>query len=226
MVAAYVRAGAPDKHGSCHLFRHTTATLMLDAGADVRYVGEMLGHREARDHDDLHPGLGRKSCAKCTPPPIPPRAPSAGPEPPAAKAGDATAPGWCSCQTWSGAHHPRAEPSWRSPPSSSRSPSGAHPAPCANTPKQPRRAPQLRPAGRGPPRGAESAGRGRCDDPLLSHEHPAAQYTATTILYLQFLSVDPNVEATSEPYSYAGDNPVHFSDPFGLSPNGSACVQF
>ena len=46
MVTAYVRAGAPDKHGSCHLFRHTTATLMLDAGADVRYVAEMLGHRK------------------------------------------------------------------------------------------------------------------------------------------------------------------------------------
>src|SRR5487761_1990826 len=46
MVSAYVRAGAPGKHGSCHLFRHTTATLMLDAGADVRYIAEMLGHRK------------------------------------------------------------------------------------------------------------------------------------------------------------------------------------
>ncbi len=46
MVSAYVRAGASGKHGSCHLFRHTTATLMLDAGADVRYIAEMLGHRK------------------------------------------------------------------------------------------------------------------------------------------------------------------------------------
>jgi integrase/recombinase XerD len=45
-VTAYVRAGAPEKPGSCHLFRHTTATLMLDAGADVRYISEMLGHRK------------------------------------------------------------------------------------------------------------------------------------------------------------------------------------
>jgi integrase/recombinase XerD len=46
MVTAYIRVGAPAKHGSCHLFRHTAATLMLDAGADVRYVAEMLGHQK------------------------------------------------------------------------------------------------------------------------------------------------------------------------------------
>lgn len=32
------------KKGACHVFRHTMATLMLDGGADVRYVQEMLGH--------------------------------------------------------------------------------------------------------------------------------------------------------------------------------------
>jgi integrase/recombinase XerD len=46
LVSAYVRAGVATKHGSCHLFRHTTATLMLDAGADVRYIAEMLGHQK------------------------------------------------------------------------------------------------------------------------------------------------------------------------------------
>jgi integrase/recombinase XerD len=41
---AYITAGAPGKRGSCHLFRHTCATLMLEGGADIRYVSEMLGH--------------------------------------------------------------------------------------------------------------------------------------------------------------------------------------
>jgi len=46
LVSAYIQAVAPAKKGSCHLFRHTTATLMLDAGADVRFIAEMLGHQK------------------------------------------------------------------------------------------------------------------------------------------------------------------------------------
>ena len=37
------RAGIT-KRGACHLFRHTMATAMLDNGADIRHVQEMLGH--------------------------------------------------------------------------------------------------------------------------------------------------------------------------------------
>jgi integrase/recombinase XerD len=32
------------KEGSCHLFRHTMATLMLEGGADIRFIQAMLGH--------------------------------------------------------------------------------------------------------------------------------------------------------------------------------------
>lgn len=40
-----VRAGI-DKPGSVHIFRHTMATLMHDAGADIRDLQEILGHAQ------------------------------------------------------------------------------------------------------------------------------------------------------------------------------------
>ena len=43
-VKKHVRAAAVDKVGSCHLFRHTMATLMLENGADIRFIQQMLGH--------------------------------------------------------------------------------------------------------------------------------------------------------------------------------------
>jgi len=43
-IAAYIEKAQLGKRGGCHLFRHTCATLMLEGGADVRYVQEMLGH--------------------------------------------------------------------------------------------------------------------------------------------------------------------------------------
>jgi len=67
MVAAGV-----GKKGACHIFRHTAATLMLENGADVRFIQQMLGHEQVTTtevytavsikalrqvHAATHPGL-------------------------------------------------------------------------------------------------------------------------------------------------------------------------
>lgn len=46
LVQRYVRDAAIGKQGSCHLWRHTAATLMHEGGADIRDVQEMLGHAD------------------------------------------------------------------------------------------------------------------------------------------------------------------------------------
>lgn len=44
LVRRYLKLAGIEKAGSCHLFRHTVATEMLNNGADVRFIQEMLGH--------------------------------------------------------------------------------------------------------------------------------------------------------------------------------------
>lgn len=41
-----MKASGTDKEGACHRFQHTLATLMLEGGADIRYIQAMLGHAE------------------------------------------------------------------------------------------------------------------------------------------------------------------------------------
>lgn len=43
-VRRYIDSSGVNKQGRCHLFRHTMATLMLENGADIRFIQQMLGH--------------------------------------------------------------------------------------------------------------------------------------------------------------------------------------
>ena len=80
LVTHYIAAAGVGKSGSCHLFRHTAATLMLEGGADIRYVQELLGHRDlnstqiytrvvperlASIHRATHPGASLPPTATC-----------------------------------------------------------------------------------------------------------------------------------------------------------------
>jgi integrase/recombinase XerD len=75
LVRGYIRKAKIGKQGGCHLFRHTVATLMLENGADIRVIQEMLGHANISTtemytrvsikllkqvYEATHPGAGLK----------------------------------------------------------------------------------------------------------------------------------------------------------------------
>lgn len=78
-VSQYVQRANLSKHGGCHLFRHTMATLMLENGADIRFIQAMLGHADLKStqiythvaikqlkaiHDATHPAKSRKQATQ------------------------------------------------------------------------------------------------------------------------------------------------------------------
>jgi integrase/recombinase XerD len=82
LVGEYMLAAGVGKSGACHLFRHTMATLMLEGGADVRFIQEMLGHANPQTtqiytrvsiqklkaiHDATHPGAKLRPAAARAP---------------------------------------------------------------------------------------------------------------------------------------------------------------
>lgn len=62
-VSRLIRKANLKKSGGCHLLRHTMATLMLENGADIRYIQTLLGHADPKT-TQIYTQVSTKQLAK------------------------------------------------------------------------------------------------------------------------------------------------------------------